>query len=209
MKLLTHNSQCKLYENCELFRLDLSNLDLIFLQRCHIDLANQLQNLFGFKKVWTSASETINDIGLCTLYKDDIKVNEHRVSVDIQLNDNNQCNAYQEIKYNDLTIINFLGPYLPESSQIPYLINVWSNDFDLAVGDTHFNSNTRYIKELLKNNVRVVNTTNNFISDTMPLTLSWIILDDTKLQMISEDVNFNMNSRICHFPIFFELKKLK
>ena len=209
MKFLTYNSQCKLYQDCELYGIDLSNLDLIFLQRCHIELANQLENLFGFKKVWTAASEDINDVGLGVLYKDFIEFNERRVSVDIQPNDKNQCNAYQEIKYNGLTIINFLGPYLPESSIIPYLIKVWTNKFDLAVGDTHFNFNTTYIKELLKNNSSVVNTKNNFINDSMPLVLSWIILDETKLQLISEDVNFNANKRICHFPVFFELKSLK
>jgi len=209
MKLLTYNSQCKLYRDCELFGIDLSNLDLIFLQRCHIELANQLQSLFGFNKVWSAASETINDVGLCVMYKNSIEVIEHKVDVDIQPYDCNQCNAYQEIKYNGFTMINFLGPYLPESSIIPYLIKVWTNEFDLAVGDTHFNTNTTDVKKLLKNNVSVVNTKNNFISNTMPLVLSWIILDKTKLQLIWEDVNFNSDKSICHFPIFFELKSLK
>ena len=208
MKFVTYNSQCKLYNDSELFNFDLSNLDLIFLQRCHIKLATELERLFDFKKVWTSASNEILDIGLCVLYKNKIDVLEHRVSVDIQSNDKNQCNAYQEIKYNNITIVNFLGPYLPSTSILPYLNAVWSNNFDLAIGDTHFDFLSTNTKSLLNKKYEVINRKHNFINETSNLVLSWVIADTNKLSLVTENVQFNNNKRICHFPVFFELKNL-
>ncbi len=209
MKILTYNSQCKSYRDSELNGLDVSTLDLIFLQRCHIDLSNRLQDLFGLKKVWTRANESIENIGLCVLYKDTINVKEHIVPVDFQLNDQNQCNVYQEIKYNDATFINFLGPFLPAYSKIPYLINVWSTNFDCAVGDTHFDIGNETVKELLKNNFEVVNKKNNFMDIEIALALSWIIVNKNKFRLSSEEVKVNINKKICHFPIFFELESIK
>lgn len=209
MKLLTYNTQCKPYHDSELNGINLSSLDLIFLQRCNINLANKLQDLFGLKKVWTPAYNGSKEIGLCVLYKDQINVVEHTVDVDIQVDDINQCNVYQKIQYRGFNLINFLPPFLPAYSKIPYLINVWSNNFDCAVGDTHFNIANESVRELLKNEFEVVNRKNNFMDLEVPLTLSWIVINKSKFKLVSEDVHINTNQQMCHFPIFFDLESIE
>lgn len=209
MKFVTYNSQQKLYPQSELYNIDLSGLDFVFLQRCHVLLAEELAKKFNFNRFWTAAVSTTDKIGLCVLTKKDIEFYSHRVDVEVTKNDNNQSDVYQKVLFEDLVFINFLPPFLPRESKIPYLKSVLTNNFDLALGDTHHNLNAYTVRSLLNPPMTVVNTKDNFMSEGAPDAISWVVLNADKLVFSNENVVIDTTKKMCHFPVFFDIERTK
>jgi hypothetical protein len=207
---MTYNTQQKPYKLSELFGIDLSDYDFIFLQRCRLELAQFLGALYGFKVNWQNSTDADTGVGLCVLSKNDAQIKLVQVSVTIDPEDGNQSDKYQEVKFDGYTILNFLPPFIPDEEILTYIRQFIDTEFDIAVGDTHVGvTDIRRCPPLmaLLKDKKLLNKKPNFKGDSGILQLNWIIQGSDKLYMTDEQAEVDASKERCHFPITFTLNK--
>ena len=214
IRCLSLNAQRQLPNVSLLNQVDMSDRDILFLQRCHVSLAMSIRRTFNLHIEWKASTNISANIGMCILSKKHLNVETKDINVNIDHADSNQCSKYQIFDYDGFKFVNFLPPYEPAGADIEYLTELFKDNFDFAIGDTHTgfttdSENKKSIMPMLPNRYTVVNNHDNFMSLHGPMMLTWAIIDKAKLKLTDEKVHlFDQTKHIQHFPVSFNLETL-
>ena len=212
---ISYNTQRKTGLESLLQQDKLAGVDLIFLQRCRPQLYKELNKSKDHNVFWTPATKG-NDTsaGFCIMSKQPI-TNVEVVDTNVKTNheDTNQSCKYIRFEYNGLKLINFLPPFPPGGPSNPDIIDIMeqrnymrhlsAQDFDMAVGDCHWDYHNLNHTPKFLSDYKVINTLPNFAdADMRQLMLTWVIAKHT-VEITNEAVLEPFENPMCHHPVKF------
>jgi hypothetical protein len=180
LRFLTYNSQTHFYDESELYNYDLSDVDIVFLQRCRPELKDSIT---GFKSYWDPDSK------LCVLTNLDVTIEHY--------------SGMQKVTYGDNVFVNFLVPLGDTVTQDMYLEKMMALQADVYAGDTH-----GYTGNALTGAYRVLNTLSNFTTNNSIVKLTYVIVNTDKFSLSNEVVIPKYLQEKRHLPVKFTLTRL-